>query len=166
MTFPRAIRVLLLVTCGLWSAPALAQTGGGAARQPARTPSRTAAAPRRDMPEADADPRQPSVAPRNPSERAVPTRQAQSNGRAAASAAGAPIVMAPFQLSESQQRLLEQILAKWEQQSEKVKTFTCRFSRWEYDPTWGPEKLDYRTSDATGYIMYSAPIGASSGSKR
>ena len=34
-----------------------------------------------------------------------------------------------FDLSESQQRLLDLMLQKWEKQSDKVKTFKCSFTR-------------------------------------
>ena len=64
---------------------------------------------------------------------------------------------APFELTATQQQLLDQILNKWEKQSEKVKTFKCSFQRWEYDPTWGPEKYEGCISDAFGDIKYAAP---------
>ena len=52
-----------------------------------------------------------------------------SGSRHTASKPHAP--QAPFVLTKSQQELLDQILLKWEKQSDKVRTFTCNFTRWE-----------------------------------
>jgi TIGR03009 family protein len=46
---------------------------------------------------------------------------------------------APFQLPPEQQRFIDQFLAAWEQQSAKIKTFECSFTRWEYAPLFGPQ---------------------------
>lgn len=64
---------------------------------------------------------------------------------------------APFELTKTQQELLEKILLKWEKQSDKVKTYSCTFTRWEYDPTWGPKENHYEKSRGGGFIKFRAP---------
>ncbi len=64
---------------------------------------------------------------------------------------------APFTLTESQQNLLEQVLANWEQHSAKINTFHCNFTRWDYDPTFGAKKNKDLKAEATGAIKYKAP---------
>jgi TIGR03009 family protein len=46
---------------------------------------------------------------------------------------------APFQLAPEQQQFIDQLLAAWEQQSTKIKTFEANFTRWEYTPLFGPK---------------------------
>jgi TIGR03009 family protein len=55
---------------------------------------------------------------------------------------------APFQLAPQQQQFIDQLLAAWEQQSTKIKTFECGFTRWEYMPLFGPK-------DENGQLMAS-----------
>ena len=74
---------------------------------------------------------------------AAPPRRAQGSAKTAP-AEPQPAVnlmpLAPFTLSEADEQLLNQILAKWEQQSDKVKTFKCTFTRWEIRPHVRPGK--------------------------
>ena len=72
----------------------------------------------------------------------------------------APAPIAPqqpawFPLEDAQQKWVDQILSFWEQESSKVKTFECKFQRWEYDPVFGP-KNDAKTF-AEGVINYAQP---------
>lgn len=61
----------------------------------------------------------------------------------------------PFTLSSFEQEQLDRVLAAWEQRSSKIKTFECDFTRWEFDPVWGPPDKPKRIS--RGKILYSAP---------
>ncbi len=124
-----------------------------------RTPPRTSAAP------ANANVRQGNPAPSSgaPQGARQPAAQ-QSNGvpgqRSAQPATGVAksvAVVAPFTLTESQQNLLDQILNKWEKQSDKVKTFKCAFTRWEYDSAFGNPKENSLKSTGQGQIKYKAP---------
>jgi TIGR03009 family protein len=63
---------------------------------------------------------------------------------------------APFVLTESQQKLLDQVLIKWEQRSNKVTSFKCSFTRWDYDPAFGQPE-DKLKSRGEGFIKYYAP---------
>jgi TIGR03009 family protein len=60
-----------------------------------------------------------------------------------------------FPLAPEQQQWVDQILRYWEQESSKVRTFECKFQRWEYDPVFGP-KVEAKTF-AEGVIKYAQP---------
>ncbi len=62
---------------------------------------------------------------------------------------------APFQLTPQQEALLDRVLQAWEQRSKKVKTFSCKFTRWEFDPVFGPP--DKANHVDQGQIKYGAP---------
>lgn len=61
----------------------------------------------------------------------------------------------PFVLSPAEQEQLDRVLAAWEERSSKIKTFECEFTRWEFDPVWGPPNQPKRI--VRGKIMYAAP---------
>jgi TIGR03009 family protein len=134
----------MLAICSLASF-SLAQNGA-ATKAPARPAARGAK---------DAQPAAGQPAPR------TAARGNQPAGNAAPAVPGAaaarPGPRPPFELTESQQQLLDQILLRWETQSDKVKTFKCGFRRWEYNPTFGPEKFEYLMSESRGDIKYAAP---------
>lgn len=66
-----------------------------------------------------------------------------------------PPVGAPFQLSDVEQQFVDEILKQWENQSATVKTFDCKFERWEYDPVFGP--ADDPLIKSKGRLTYSKP---------
>jgi TIGR03009 family protein len=63
---------------------------------------------------------------------------------------------APFQLSPVDQQYVDQILKMWEESSTKIKTFDCKFERWEYDPVFGPGN-DIPSIKSHGQLTYSKP---------
>jgi TIGR03009 family protein len=65
-------------------------------------------------------------------------------------------VGAPFQLSPVEQQFVDQILQQWENQSATVKTFDCKFERWEYDPVFGPGD-ETPMIKSKGQLTYSKP---------
>jgi len=77
-------------------------------------------------------------------------------------AAQPPQPRAPFTLTAQQEGYLDQVLKAWERQSDRVKTFECKFTRWEYDPVFrdpgnpqhDPNKPKYVDQ---GKIKYAAP---------
>ncbi len=68
---------------------------------------------------------------------------------------GGNLVAPPFVLSPAEQEQLDRVLAAWEERSSKIKTFECEFTRWEFDPVWGPPNQPKRI--VRGKIMYAAP---------
>lgn len=64
---------------------------------------------------------------------------------------------APFTLTPAEQALLDQILIKWEQQSDRISTFTCKIGRWEVNETFGPPEHQYVLSVAHGEIKFKSP---------
>jgi TIGR03009 family protein len=85
-----------------------------------------------------------SVPPVPPADGATPTPPAQP-------AALGP----PFQLSDSDQAYVDQILQMWENTSKDIKTFDSPFERWEYDPVFGP--ADVPGIKSKGQLSYSKP---------
>ena len=65
--------------------------------------------------------------------------------------------VAPFVVTDAEQKLLDQVLLRWEQESSKVKTYVVKFGRWEVDPTFGPKENDYLLAKAEGTIKYMSP---------
>ncbi len=133
-------------------APAFAQAYLG----PRRTPSNSQA-PRQST----------ATAPARPAQRAgqYPVRQAAATdappaARTQPQPGGAAIAVAPqapFTLTPAEQALLDQILAKWEQQSNRIGTFTCTFGRWEVNKVFGPAAHNYVLSEAKGEIKFKSP---------
>jgi TIGR03009 family protein len=119
------------------------QTGGseplpqqGPARRPApqQGPAQQQGIPQQGVPQQPATPTQPGQ------QTLVPVAPAE-----------------PFVLTAEQQRLLDQILQKWEQESDSVNIFSCRFYRWEVNETFGPPENNFQISEASGDIKYHAP---------
>lgn len=63
----------------------------------------------------------------------------------------------PFTLSPQEQQRMNQLLVAWERESDKVKSFKCKFTRWDYDFTFGPKKNDFLMSERHGEIKFRAP---------
>lgn len=69
----------------------------------------------------------------------------------------------PFEpLTEDHQKYLFDLLTYWENSTQQIERFRCKFNRWDYDPIWGP-KPDPKTGEmqamyiATGEIKYEVP---------
>jgi TIGR03009 family protein len=88
--------------------------------------------------------------------------------RLASNAAGQPLpapnptppqLPPPFQLSPQEQGLLDQVLSAWEKESQKIKTFDCKFKRWEYRPDLARSRGDAGTPVHVdlGIIKYASP---------
>ena len=60
-----------------------------------------------------------------------------------------------FPLTLEQEAYLDRVLQAWEQHSKKVKTFAATFTRWEYDPVFGPPDT-FKYMDE-GEVKYAAP---------
>ena len=95
----------------------------------------------------------PTDSPAQPLDQVTPSLD-QIGPPNAAIAPQAP-VGAPFQLSPVEQQFVDQILQQWENQGAQVKTFDCKFERWEYDPVFGPG--DTPMIKSKGQLTYSKP---------
>ena len=62
----------------------------------------------------------------------------------------------PFQLSSVQQQFVDQVLMMWENESNKITTYSCDFERWEYDPVFGPG-VDIPLIKSQGQLTYAKP---------
>jgi len=61
---------------------------------------------------------------------------------------------APFTLNPQQQAELDWLLARWEQEGAKVKTFECDFTRFDWDRVW---RADRPMHVVQGELKYAAP---------
>lgn len=73
-----------------------------------------------------------------------------------------PFVPQGFQLNTIEQTFLNQVLDQWEEQSSKVNTFHCQFTRLVYDPVFGPGKdpgtgIDRHKLEEQGELSYQKP---------
>ena len=67
-----------------------------------------------------------------------------------------PAGQQPFPPLSPQAKLqLQQVLVKWEKQSQAMKTLECRFMRWHYDNFAAPANVP--ASKAEGIIKYATP---------
>lgn len=71
--------------------------------------------------------------------------------------AAPPQPRVPFQLAPQEQQRIDQMLDMWERESDKVKSFKCKFTRWDYDTTFGPKANDYLMAERYGEIKFRAP---------
>ncbi len=62
---------------------------------------------------------------------------------------------APFTLTPEEERILHQVLSRWEEATSRVKTLECRFTRFQYDPVFGPPNSPVAVDQ--GEIKYMAP---------
>jgi TIGR03009 family protein len=78
-----------------------------------------------------------------------------ADGAAPTPPAQPPALGPPFQLSDTDQAYVDQILQMWENTSKDIKTFDSPFERWEYDPVFGPAEVPAIKSK--GQLSYSKP---------
>jgi TIGR03009 family protein len=67
-------------------------------------------------------------------------------------------------LDPGHEKWVNQVLQFWENRSNKIKGLSCKFTRWEYEPVFGPKLADGRTPDpdapftiAEGEVKYVQP---------
>lgn len=105
--------------------------------------------------------RQPASVGRQNANQQRPSQQRPSQQRPGPGqqAAAQPVMVkaAPFRLTPTQQQRVDQILTFWEHRSSKVQTYTTKFTRFEYDPVFGPKDSRIAKSRGGGIIRYSAP---------
>lgn len=89
----------------------------------------------------------PAANPANPANRAP----------VGAAAAQPPQPANPFKLTKEQQARLNQLLGFWETNSSKVKTYSCEFTRFDYNQVFGPQNPKTPLSKSEGTIRYAAP---------
>ena len=101
-------------------------------------------------------------APRGAARAAAPPSNTVVQRRAAMGAAGPasagrqPVGPPPgFELTPAEEQQVNQLLRLWENRTSGIKTFQTDYSRFEYDPIFGP-KNEYKTKSA-GEIRYAAP---------
>ncbi len=133
------------------AAPCRGLTGLRAGRATAqlRVPARVAQQPRAG--DAASPERAPTAGPA-----ATPADEMQWHGAPRIAPVRQP--KQPFVLTPEQEQQLNEALKKWEENSDKIKSFKCRFKRWDYDPSgFGDPRSGYLKSEAEGELKYWAP---------
>ncbi|MEX2176221.1 MAG: TIGR03009 domain-containing protein [Pirellulaceae bacterium] len=77
----------------------------------------------------------------------------------------APAVAAPagpqqpswIPLAPDHEKWVGDVLRYWEGRSDKIKALSCEFTRWEYDPVFGPQDPGTPKTIAKGVIKYAQP---------
>ncbi len=73
---------------------------------------------------------------------------------------GPPVTIAhkaPFQLTPEEEQRTDETLKTWEQKSDKINSFKCRFFRFDYDMAFGDPTKKFLKSEGKGEIKYKAP---------
>jgi TIGR03009 family protein len=86
-----------------------------------------------------------------------PRQAKRSPAPRASGAAPRSFSHAPFRLTAQQQDHLDRVLKYWEYKSSQVKTYQCRFTRYEYDVVFGPKDPSVAKAISDGTIRYAAP---------
>jgi TIGR03009 family protein len=60
-------------------------------------------------------------------------------------------------LDVEHEKWVNQILQYWENRSNKIKALSCQFTRWDYDPVFGPKDPNVAKTIASGEIKYAQP---------
>ncbi len=63
----------------------------------------------------------------------------------------------PFILTPAEQTQVDRLLLFWEKSSQNIKTFRSTFTRFEYDPVFGPPDPDQPLYRDVGELRYAAP---------
>jgi TIGR03009 family protein len=149
----RRLPGLSLSLCLAIAATAAGQTAGPSRYLPPRTPAGqpTQGQPAPQQPARNFGP-QPQI---RQAQAQQPIRPPVNNAGPPPAAPIAPQAPAWVPLDAAQQKWVDDILAYWELASGKIKTFECKFDRFDYDPVFGP-RTEAKTI-AQGKIKYAQP---------
>jgi len=139
----------VLATLAIW----LASADGVLAQNPIRQnadPANMAQQPPPAYPDQPVIPPEPSLRRRTDEERS--SQPGLAPGAMAPQAGPPQPPPPPFTLTPAEETRLDRVLLFWEQSSQNVKTFRCKFTRWEYTPVWGNQPRQDE-----GELRYTAP---------
>ena len=102
--------------------------------------------------------RPPSVTPQRPPMQG-PARPGQQPALRNAQPPTQQPVTAPkgFTNTPAQQDIIDQMLTHWEGKTSGIKTFRAEFTRWVYDPVFGPKDPNQAATVTRGEVRYAAP---------
>jgi TIGR03009 family protein len=132
------------------------QTQPAAGARPVLGP---AAPPRRTATDKNVRPAADTQPIREPASGQVPARRpaAASNPAAPPPADGPPQPPNWYPLSEATQKFVDDVLAHWEQTSNKVEYYECTYQKWHFDPIFGPKDPGTPRFFSKGEIKYESP---------
>jgi len=110
-------------------------------RQPGNSPEREATAPQREIRNAINE----GSAP-NATDRILP------------GAVDKKIIPCPWApLNPNEQQALDDLMKAWEEHSSQIERYRCNFTRWEFDPIFGPKDPAKAKTVGEGRLLYAAP---------
>jgi TIGR03009 family protein len=118
-----------------------------------------AAPPRRTTTDKNVRPAADTQPIREPAAGQVPARRpaAAPNPAVQPPADGPPQPPSWFPLDEATQKFVDDVLAHWEQTSNKVEYYECTYQKWHFDPIFGPKDRDTPRFFSKGEIKYQSP---------
>lgn len=125
----------------------LAQNFGNAIQQPNAQPNQVQ--PGQPMP---GNAMQPQATPNA----GQPLAQPVPAGAAPNAMPQAPMGNSPFNLTPPEQEYLDKVLTYWQQSTEKIERFECKFSRWQFDPQKLNNPDEFYTA-SSGTLRYLKP---------
>lgn len=60
-------------------------------------------------------------------------------------------------LDANQQQSLDNLMKAWEEHSSQIERYRCNFTRWEFDPVFGPKDPTKAKTVGEGRLLYAAP---------
>jgi TIGR03009 family protein len=63
----------------------------------------------------------------------------------------------PFELTRDEEQRIDAVLEKWEIATSEIQSFSCRFTRWDYDESFGPKHNEYLISERHGVLKFRRP---------
>jgi TIGR03009 family protein len=70
----------------------------------------------------------------------------------------AAIIPCPWDpLNAGEQRALDNLMKAWEEHSSQIERYRCNFTRWEFDPIFGPKDPSKAKTVGEGRLLYAAP---------
>jgi len=149
---------LLLLAAAAWARAAPAPRSSAPAAQPNNRPptypqAGPATAPAYRLPAGPS----PQAQPVRPDQPVVPRDPRLDRLPAPRAAAPAPLAQPPFRISPEHEAYLDRVLRAWEERGAEVKTFECRFARFEYDRVFNEGDPSQPVHVDSGRIQYQAP---------
>ena len=82
--------------------------------------------------------------------------EARPNARPNNGEAG--IIACPWPpLAPNEQQALDNLMKAWEEHSSQIERYRCNFTRWEFDPIFGPKDPTKAKTVGEGRLLYAAP---------
>lgn len=143
---------------GIGEPGAKASPNGKTTRPPAPRPNPSPEQPLEERPNTKAPAKRPPSDPQG-SQPSGPQQPGPQSAKRPAPPRPNDIIPCPWKTPLTPEALaeLDDLLARWEERSAGIERYRCRFTRWEYDPVFGPADPNTAKTVAQGDLKYAAP---------